>query len=247
MRDNASITRSVLDCLRHVGFWVVVPLAIYVVYVLIDVALRPDPDRLPELVARLPFTIGQIIPVAVFAATSGRSGLFGGYDRESHHHLWIAVALLAGAAYAVIALVEPLLAPLTGSDALFPPTLDRAAEAAREAARNATGPESEALLGEAGEHLMRLVVPFATAAMVVVGAGLGSLIGIAARELPFIRCVGGGIFSGCCWGPLEIADILARNLDLSAIALFALILAIHLALPLVITAMACVTNWWSDR
>lgn len=247
MRDTAAITRSVLDCLRHVGFWVLLPLAIYVAYVLIDVALRPNPDRLPELVARLPFIVGQILPVAVFAATSGRSGLFGGHDRESRHHLWIAVALLAGAAYATIALVEPLLAPFTGSDALFPPALDRAAEAAGEGARNATGEESETYLREAGQYLIRLVEPFATAAMVFVAAGLGSLVSIAIREIPQVRCVAGGILAGFYWGSLGIADELAVRIELPAVALFALLLAMPLVMPLLIFAVVAALNWWSDR
>lgn len=247
MKAHARPIRSGLGFLRHIGFWVLVPLGVYVAYVLIDIALRPNPDRLPELIARLPFIVGQLLPVAVFAATSGRSGLFGGYDREGRHHLWIAVALVAGAAYAMLALVDPLLAPHTGSDALFPGALDRAVEAAGEAARIATGEEAETYLREAGEHLMRLVVPFATAAMVFVAAGLGSLVGIGVREIPFVRGLGGGMFSGCCWGPLPIAETFADNLDLSGIALFALILAIHLALPLLIAVMAGVTNWWSDR
>ena len=247
MKAHAPPIRSGAGFLRHVGFWVVVPLATYVAYVLIDVALRPNPDRLPELVARLPFIVGQILPVAVFAATSGRSGLFGGYDRENRHHLWIAVALVAGAAYTMLALVDPLLAPYTGSDALFPAALDRAAEVAGEAARSATGEEAETYLREAGGHLMRLVVPFSTAAMVFVAAGLGSFVGIAIREIPYVRGLAGGMFSGCCWGPLPIAETFADNLDLSAIALFALILSIHLSLPLLIAAIAGVANWWSDR
>lgn len=246
MKAHIPPIRSGLGFLRHVGFWVLLPLGVYVAYVLIDIALRPNPDRLPELIAKLPFIVGQLLPVAVFAATSGRSGIFGGYDRESRHHLWTAVALVAGAAYAMLALVDPLLAPTTGSDALFPAALDRAVEAAGEAARNATGEEAETYLREAGQHLMRLVVPFATSAMVFVGAALGSLVGIGVREIPFVRGLGGGIFSGCCWGPLPIAEIFADNLDVSAIALFALILAIHLALPFIIAVIG-VANWWSDR
>ncbi len=247
MRDNAPTTRSGLDFLRHVGFWVLVPLATYVAYVLIDVVLRPDPARLPELAARLPFIVGQILPVAVFAATSGRSGLFGGFDGESRHHLWVAVALVAGAAYAILALPEPILAPFTGSDALFPPGLDQAAEIAREAARNTSGPESEALLREAGGYLMRLVVPFATAAMVFVAAALGSLVSVAIREIPQVRCVAGGILAGFYWGSLGIAEELAVRIDLSAIALFALLMTMPLVMPLLIIAMACAHNWWSDR
>ena len=168
MNHHASPVRSGLDFLRHVGFWVLVLVAIYVVYVLVDVTFWPDRDHLHELAPRLPFLVGQILPIAVFAATSGRSGLFGGFDGGGRSHLWIAVALLAGAAYAITALVDPLLSPFTGSDALFPPSLDQAAEAARDAARNSTGPEAEAYLREAGGYLMRLVVPFATAAIVFV-------------------------------------------------------------------------------
>ncbi|MDE2875521.1 MAG: hypothetical protein OXU69_09840 [Gemmatimonadota bacterium] len=126
MNTTASTIRSGLEFLRHVGFWVLVPVAIYVVYALVDVTLWPDRDHLPRLVARLPFVVGQMIPVAVFAACSGRSGLFGGLGRSGRPHLWIAVAMLAGAAYAMIALVDPLLAPFTGSDALFPSSLDAA-------------------------------------------------------------------------------------------------------------------------
>ncbi|MYA63275.1 MAG: hypothetical protein F4139_07495 [Gemmatimonadetes bacterium] len=247
MNTTASPIRSGLDFLRHVSFWVLVPVAIYVLYVLVDATLWPDRDHLPQLVARLPFVFGQMLPVAVFAATSGRSGLFGGFDRSGRPHLWIVVALLAGVAYALIALVDPLLAPFTGSDALFPPGLDQALEVARDAARNTTGPESEAYWREAGGHLVQLVAPFATAAFVLVGAALGSFVGIAVRELPPVRCLGGGIFSGCCWGPLPIAETLAANIDLSAAGLFALILAIHLALPLLIAAVAAAMNWWSDR
>ena len=247
MKIHVSPIRSGLDFLRHVGFWVLVPLATYAVYVLIDVALRPDPARLPELAARLPYIVGQILPVAVFAATSGRSGLFGGFDGERRHHLWVAVALVAGAAYAIIALVEPLLAAFTGSDALFPPGLDQAAEVAREAARNATGEESEAYVREAGGYLMRLVVPFTTAAMVFVAAALGSLVSVAIREIPQVRCVAGGILAGFYWGSLGIAEELAVRIDLSAIALFALLMTVPLVMPLLIIAMACALNWWSDR
>ncbi len=188
-----------------------------------------------------------MVPVAVFAATSGRSGLFGGLGRSGRPHLWIVVGLLAGAAYALIALVDPLLAPFTGSDALFPASLAEAAETAREAARTATGPESEAYLRKVGEHRMRLVAPFAAAVFVFSGAALGSLIGIAVREVPSIRCLGGGLFSGPCWAALAIADDLARWLDLSAIALFGLILAVHLFLPLLLAAVGAVAIWRSDR
>lgn len=247
MSTHASPIRSGLDFLRHIGFWVLLPVAVYVVYVLVDVTFWPNRDHLPRLVARLPFVVGQMLPVAVFAATSGRSGLFGDLGRAGRPHLWFAVALLAGTAYAMIALVDPLLAPFTGSDALFPSSLDQAAEAAREAAQGAPGAEPTAYLREAGAYQMGVVVPFATAGFVLVGAALGSLIGIAVREIPSVRCLGGGIFSGCCWASLPIGDTFARNLDLSAIALFGLILAIHLALPLVIAAMGWVINWWSDR
>ena len=248
MGNYASPIRSTLDFLRHVVFWVLLPVAIYVVYVLVDVTFWPGRDHLPELVARLPFMVGQILPVAVFAATSGRSCLFGGTGgRPGRPHLWIAVALLAGAAYAILALVDPLLAPYTGSDALFPAALAEAVEAASGAALTATGPESEAYLSEAGGYLMGLVVPFTTAAMVLFAAGLGSLVGIEMRDVHFIRCLAGGLFSGACWGPLPIADSLARNLDLPAAGMFGLILAIHLALPALIAAMVAVSVWRSDR
>ena len=247
MNHHASPVRSGLDFLRHVGFWVLVLVAIYVVYVLVDVTFWPDRDHLHELAPRLPFLVGQILPIAVFAATSGRSGLFGGFDGGGRSHLWIAVALLAGAAYAITALVDPLLSPFTGSDALFPPSLDQAAEAARDAARNSTGPEAEAYLREAGGYLMRLVVPFATAAIVFVAAGLGSFVSIGIRELPSVRCVAGGVFAGFYWASLPIGDILASNLDLSAIALFALVLAMPLVMPLLIITVGAVFNWWTDR
>ena len=268
MNTTGSPIRSGLDFLRHVGFWVLVPVAIYVVYVLVDVTLWPDRDHLPRLVARLPFVVGQIIPVSVFVATSGRSYLFlVGDGARSRVHLWIWVAALAGAAYTVLALVDPLLAPLTGSDALFPRSLDRAADAAREAARITTGPESEAHMSVAGGYLLQRVVPFTTAAMVFVAAALGSLVNLGipgarhgdlaaefggvgamfAGAVAGLRSVAAGIFSGACWGPLPIADDVAGNLDLSAAGLFGLILAIHLALPLLIAAVAAVSNWRSDR
>ena len=247
MGANASPIRSGLDFLRHVAFWVLLLVAIFVVYVLVDVAFWSGRDRLPELVARLPFLVGQILPVAVFAAASGRSGLFGDPGRPGRPHLWIPAALLAGAAYAMIALVDPLLAPYTGSDAVFPSTLAEAAEAAKGAALTATGPESEAYLREAGGYLMGLVVPFATAATVLVAAGLGSLVGVGCREVPFIRCVAGGIFSGACWAPLPIADALAANFDLSAAGLFGLFMAFHLLMPALITAVVVVGIWRSGR
>lgn len=247
MSTQTSHIGSGLAFLRHVGFWATLLVAIYVVYVLVDVTFWPGRDRLPELAARLPFIVGQILPVAVFAAASGRSGLFGFGHGRSRRHLWIAVAVVAGAAYAMIALVEPLLAPFTGSDALFPASLDRAAEAARDAAQGATGSESKAYLREAGGYLMRLVVPYTTAALVFVAAGLGSLVSIGLRDVPSFRCVAGGFFAGACWGALPIADLLAGNLELSAVALFALTLAVHLFLPALITAFIAVSIWWSDR
>ena len=115
MGTDASPIRSTVDFLRHVAFWVLLLVAVFVVYVLVDVTFWPGRDHLPELVARLPFLVGQILPVAVFAATSGRSSLFGGTGRPGRPHLWIAVAVLAGAAYAILALVDPLLAPFTGT------------------------------------------------------------------------------------------------------------------------------------
>ena len=247
MGNDASPIRSTLDFLRHVVFWVLLPVAIYVVYVLVDVTFWPGRDHLPELVARLPFLVGQILPVAVFAATSGRSCLFGASGRPGRPHLWIAVALFAGAAYAILALVDPLLAPYTGSDAVFPAALAEAVEAARGAALTTTGPDSEAYLRESGGYLMGLVVPFTTAAMVLVAAGLGSFVGVGMRDVHFIRCMAGGFFSGTCWGPLPIADTLADNLELSALGLFGLTLAIHLALPALIATMVAVSSWRSDR
>lgn len=179
MNTTPSPIGSGLGFLRHVGFWIVVPVAVYVAYIAVDAAFWPDRARLAGLAARLPFVVGQIVPVAVFVATTGRFGLFrGGGHAGSRVRLWICVAILAGAAYAMTALVDPLLAPFTGSDAQFPRTLAHAVDAAREAARTTTGQGSEAHLSVAGGYLMQLVVPFTTAAAVLVAAGLGSLVNL---------------------------------------------------------------------
>ncbi len=269
MKAHIPPIRSGLGFLRHVGFWVVVPVGVFVAYVAVDAAFWPARDRLSQLAARLPFVVAQIIPVAVFAATTGRSALFGGGDGgKPRSHLWIAVALVAGAAYATLALVDPFLAPFTGSDALFPRSLDRAADVAREAARITTGPQSEAQLREAGGYLMQLVVPFTTAAMVFAAAGLGSFVGIRIPEEPSsrglaaelegsaamiraattgIRCAAVGFFAGVCWIPLDIAGEVAGDFDLSAAALFALILGLHVSFPLLILPIFWVLNRWSDR
>lgn len=254
MKTHPPPIRSGLDFLRHVGFWVLVLVAVHVAYVLVDATFWPQPGRLTELGERLPFIVGLVLPVAVFAATSGRSGIFGGGDgNKSRVHLWIWVAVLAGAAYALTALVEPFFAPLTGSDALFPDSLDRASEAARAAARRATGPETEELLIQAGGYLTRLVVPFTTAAIVFVAAALGSLarIGLVAMFLGALRddfrMLLGGLFTGACWAPLRVADLFASNLDLSVAGLFALLLAMHLALPLLIIAVLAVAVWKAKR
>lgn len=274
MKAHAPPIRSGLEFLRHVGFWVLVPVGVFVAYVAVDAAFWPARDRLSQLAARLPFIVGQITPVAVFAATTGRSALFGrGDGGKRRSPLWIAVALVAAAAYAILALVDPLLSPFTGSDALFPRELDRAADAAREAGRITTGPESEARLREAGGYLMQLVVPFTTAAMVFVAAGLGSFVGIripgapssrgAAEEIEGaaeesaaamlraatigIRCAAVGFFAGACWIPLDIAGEVAGDFDLSAGALFALILGLHVSFPLLILPIFWVLNRWSDR
>jgi hypothetical protein len=276
MKTHAPPIRSGLGFLRYVGFWVLVPVGVYVAYVAVDAAFWPGRDRLSQLAARLPFIVGQIIPVAVFAATTGRSALFGGGDGgKRRSHLWIAVALVAGAAYATLALVDPLLAPFTGSDALFPRELDHAADAAREAGRITTGPESEARLREAGGYLMQLVVPFTTAAMVFVAAGLGSFVGIripgatSSRGLPEeiegaaeviegaaamvraattgLRSVAVGIFAGAYWSSLRIAGEVAGDFDLSAAVLFALMLGVHLTIPMLILAVVVPLNWRSDR
>ena len=98
-----------------------------------------------------------------------------------------------------------------------------------------------------GSVSARLVVPFATAAIVFVAAGLGSFVSIGIRELPSVRCVAGGVFAGFYWASLPIGDILASNLDLSAIALFALVLAMPLVMPLLIITVGAVFNWWTDR
>lgn len=266
MSENTPTMRSAPGILRHVGFWILVLLAVYVVYVVVDVALRPNPNRLPELAARLPFIVGQIIPVAVFAATTGRSGLFArGKGVPSRSNRWIGVALLAGAAYAVMAWADPLLAPLTGSDALFPADLDRALEAARDAAGRTSGEVSAAHSDEAGRYLLQLVLPFTTAAIVLVAALLGSwgcrVLGH--RELDpddpahVVRFVTslrdtfrwwvGGIYAGACWGPLPIADLIAGRPGVSAAALFTGVLAVHLFLPLLIIAVWAVAFWLDNR
>ena len=275
MSQNISRTRSAPGILRHVGFWILVLLAVYVVYVLVDVALRPNPDRLPELAARLPFIVGQIIPVAVFAATTGHSGLFArGNSVPSRSNRWIGVVLLAGAAYAVMAWADPLLAPITGSEALFPADLNRALEAARDAAGSTSGEISEAHSEEAGRYLLQLVLPFATAAIVVVAALLGSwgcrvlghweadvgdpalvvrpddpalVVRFVTSLRDTFRWLVGGFYAGACWGPLLIADLFASTPGVSAAALFALLLAAHLVLPLGVTAFLAVAFWLDNR
>ena len=266
MSENTPTRRSAPGFLRHVGFWILVLLSVYVVYVLVDAAFWPTPDRLPELAARLPFIVGQIIPVAVFAATTGRSGLFaGGIGARSRSYRWIGVALLAGTTYAVTAWADPLLAPFTGSDALFPADLDRSLEAARDAARSTSGEVSEAHSGEAGRYLLRLVLPFATAAIVLVAALLGSFaymalspweaepddpghfVRFSASVRDMLRWVFGGLYAGACWAPLEITDLLASEPDMSAATAFAWVLSLHLALPLLITAVVAVAIWLANR
>lgn len=265
MRANTPTKRSALDFLWHTGFWILLLLAVYVAYVLLDAAFRPDPDRLPELAARLPFIVGQIIPVAVFAATTGRSGLFARGGASPRSLRWIGVVMAAGATYAVIAWADPLFAPLTGSDALFPADLERAVEAARDAARSTAGEESEAHLREAGRHLASLVLPFTTAAIVLVAALLGSLGCMVLGDWEVephdpalvVRFVGslrdtfrwlvGGFYAGACWGPLRIADSIADEPGASAAALFGWMLAIHIALPLLISGLVAVAIWLDNR
>ena len=266
MSQIISRRKSAPGILRHAGFWVQVLLAVYVVYVLVDVALRLDPDRLPELAARLPFIVGQIIPVAVFAATTGRSGLFARANNiPSRSNRWIGVALLAGVAYAVMAWADPLLAPITGSEALFPADLDRALEAARDAARSTSGEVSEAHSDEAGRYLLQLVLPFTTAAIVVVAALLGSfgsrvlghwemdpddpalVVRFVTSLRDSFRWLVSGFYAGACWGPLLVADTFASTPGVSAAALFALLLASHVALPLLVTAFVAVAIRLDNR
>lgn len=266
MSENTPTMRAAPGFLRHVGFWILVLLAVYVVYVFVDAALRPNPDRLPELAARLPFIVGQIIPVAVFAATTGRSGLFGGAaGAPSRSNRWVGLVLVAGAAYAVMAWADPLLAPLTGSDALFPADLDRALEAARDAAGRTSGEVSAAHSDEAGRYLLQLVVPYTAAAIVLVAALLGSfgcrvlghweldpgdpalVVRFATSLRDMLRWLMGGFYASACWVPLQVADLIASEPGTSAATLFAWMLSMHLAVPLLMIAFLAVLFWLDNR
>lgn len=266
MSEKTPNKRSSIDFLRHVGFWILVLLTVYVVYVLVDAVFWPDPNRLPELAARLPFIVGQIIPVAVFAATTGRSGLFardGG--APSRGHRWLSLALVAGAAYAVMAWADPLLAPLTGSDALFPADLERALEAARDAAGSTSGEVSATHWDEAGRYLLQLVLPFTTAAIVLVAALLGSfgcrvlghweldpddpalVVRFFTDLRDTLRWFMGGFYAGACRVPLQVADVIANEPGVSAAALFAWMLSMHLAVPLLMIGFLAVLFWLDNR
>ena len=198
---------------RRMAIWVVVLLAVYLAYSATHFRGRPDAvgDFLTMGVSRLPLLVVQILPPAVFAAALGGCGIFGGVPADAPGRPWILLAMLALAAYALPALVWPVLALWTGADWPSPAALVDSARAAQAAAEAATGNEAARYLRRAANDLGTLLVPIANAAFVVLAAVLGDLTGRITGGLSTwtryaTRWLSGGLLFAAFWIPVSMAD-----------------------------------------
>ena len=222
----------------RLGFWVVALVVLLASYQVISASHfwgRPDAiERLLAMVLRnLPVGLGQILPPAVFAAALTGPAHIGEPGIPSSTRHWVFLGTLSLAAYVLVALVEPLLAPVTGSDWQFPPSLLHAAESARAAAEEATGREARSHMRDAASALAGLVVPIANAAFVVVAGVLGDLAGRLTHGLSdwpryVARWLSGGFLFAAFWIPLDIAAELVAYQGASASLLFVLPLSVPL-------------------
>ena len=221
---------------RRVGSWAVALLTVYLAYSATHFWGRPDPVAgfLAMLATNLPGLVALVLPPAVFAGALSGCGLLGGDRTEPLRRYWILLVMLSLATYTLGALVEPMLAKWTASDWAFPSSLLRSARSARAAAEAATGSEAARHLRGAARHLVRLYVPIANAAFVIVAAVLGDLTGRLTREMTTwpryaTRWLAGGLLVAAFWIPAQLANEL--------VAYYAawgnLLLLLPLCLPLV--------------
>ena len=221
---------------RRVASWVVALLAVFLAYSATHFWGRPDPvaEFLSMLARNLPGYVALVLPFAVFAGALNTRALFGG-DRPG----WplghgILLVMLSLAAYALGALVEPMFAGWTGSDAAFPASLLRTATFERAAAEAATGNEAARHLRRAARDFAPLYVPIANAGLVLVAALLGDLTGRLTRAMStwpryVTRWLAGGLLFAVFWIPA----ILANELVAYDAAWEGLLLVLPLCLPLV--------------
>ena len=198
---------------RRIAIWVVVLLAVYLAYSATHFRGRPDAvsDFFTMGVSRLPLMVVQILPPAVFAGALAGSGIFGGVPADAPRGPWILLAMLALAAYALPALVWPVLALWTGADWPSPAALVDSARAAQAAAEAATGNEAARYLRRAANDLGTLLVPIANAAFVLLAAVLGDLTGRLTGRLSTWTCyatrwLSGGLLFAAFWIPVSMAD-----------------------------------------
>ena len=202
---------------RRIAIWVVILLGVYLAYSATHFWGRTDAvaDFLAMVVGRLPLTVVQILPPAVFAGALGGSGILGGVSAGAPRRPWILLATLALAAYALPALVWPMFATWTGADWPLPAALVDSARAAQAAAEAATGNEAARHLRRAANDLGTLIVPVANAALVLLAAVLGDLTGRLTGELSTwtryaARWLSGGFLFVAFWIPVSIADELIQ-------------------------------------
>ena len=221
---------------RRVAWWVGALLAVFLAYSATHFWGRPDPVAgfFAMLARNLPGYVALVLPPAVFAGALNGCGLFGGDRAGSLRRCWVSLVMLSLAAYALGALVEPMLAGWTGSDAALPASLLRSATSARAAAEAATGSEAARYLRRAARDLAPLYVPIANAALVLVAAVLGDLTGRLTRARSMwpryvTRWLAGGLMFAAFWIPAILADELVAYDG----AWGGLLLALPLCLPLV--------------
>ena len=202
---------------RRIAIWVVVLLAVYLVYSATHFWGRPDAvaDFFAMVVRRLPLMVVQILPPAAFAGALRGSGIFGGDTAGALRQPWILLAMLALAAYALPALVWPAFAHWTGADWPFPTALVDSARSAQAAAEAATGNEAARHLRRAANDLGTLIVPIANAVFVLLAAGLGDLAGRLTDGLSIwtrygTRWLSGGALFVAFWIPVAMADELVQ-------------------------------------
>ena len=236
MAVTKSLPKPESDFTRRVAIWVVALLAVYLAYSATHFLGRPDavPDFLKMVARRIPGTVVQILPPAVFAAALTGYGIRGEGSAGLRRRRCILLAMLAVAAYAVPSLVLPMFPRWTGADWPLPSALVHSVRSSQAAAEAATGNEAARYLRRAANDLGTLLVPIANAAFVLLAGVLGDVTGGLTRRLStwpryVTRWLAGGLLFATFWIPVAMAEELVGRHG----AWEGLLFVLPLCLPLV--------------
>lgn len=232
--------------LRRAGYWAAALLAVFVAYSATHFWGQPNPVArfLAMLAENLPGFAALVLPPAVFAGAMRGCGLFDGTRTNAPVRSWGLLLGLSWVAYALGALVEPMLAAWTGSDWQFPVALLEAARGEQAGAEAAMGNLAARHLRRAGNYLVQLYVPIANAAFVIVAAALGEITGLMTRAVSLwyrfaARWLAGGLLVSAFW----ISVILTSELVAYQGAWEGLLLVLPLCLPLLLAGILIGVLW----